>query len=274
MKGEKIYKILLEGIGLLLSLVVLVPVYFVVINSFKTPNEAADMMITWPSKFQIFENYRAVYVEGHILRALINSSIITGASVALIIIVASLTGYVLQRRKDRYTNFLNFMVLAGLIVPPAMVPTYWVLKLLHVNGTVLSVILMEAVLGFSFSVLIYKGFFTTIPREIDEAALVDGCGGLRLFYTIIFPLLKPVTTTIAVIQCISIWNDFNIPMYFLSSSSNTTLPITVFLFFGKYLSNWNLVFADVVIIAIPVTIVYLLAQKYIIDGMTAGSLKG
>lgn len=274
MKRKKFHKIIMEAIGLLLSLIVLVPVYFVVINSFKTPNEAADMMITWPSEFQIFENYKTVYVEGNILTALTNSSIITAASVALIIIVASLTGYVLQRRKDRYSNFLNFMILAGLIVPPAMVPTYWVLKLFHVNGTVLSVILIEAVLGFSFSVLVYKAFFTTIPKEIDEAAFVDGCGGLKLFYTIIFPLLKPVTTTIAVIQCITVWNDFNIPMYFLSSSSNTTLPITVFLFFGKYLSNWNLVFADVVIIAVPVTIVYLLAQKYIIEGMTAGSLKG
>lgn len=274
MKGKRINKIIFEVVALLLTLIILVPVYFVVINSFKTPNDAADMMITWPSKFQIFENYKSVYVEGNILTALINSSIITAASVALIIIVASLTGYVMQRRKDRYSNFLNFMILGGLIVPPAMVPTYWVLKLFHVNGTVLSVILMEAVLGFSFSVLIYKGFFNTIPKEIDEAALVDGCSGLRLFFTIIFPLLKPVTTTIAVIQCIAIWNDFTIPMYFLSNSSNTTLPITVFLFFGKYLSNWNLVFADVVIIAIPVTIVYLLAQKYIIDGMTAGSLKG
>ncbi|HEY5584021.1 MAG TPA: carbohydrate ABC transporter permease [Ruminiclostridium sp.] len=213
-------------------------------------------------------------MEGHILIALINSTIITAASVALIIIIASLSGYVLQRRKDKYSNFFNFLVLGGLIVPPAMVPTYWVLKLFNVNGTVLSVILMEAVLGFSFSVLIYKGFFTTIPKEIDEAALVDGCSGLRLFFTIIFPLLKPVTTTIAVIQAISIWNDFTIPMYFLSSSSNTTLPITVYMFFGKYQSSWNLVFADVVIIAIPMTIVYLLAQKYIIDGMTSGSLKG
>lgn len=274
MKRKESNKIIIEVVALLLTLIFLVPVYFVVINSFKTPNDAADMMITWPSKFQIFENYKTVYLEGNILSAFINSCIVTVGSVTLIVIVASLAAYVLQRRKDKYSNFFNFMILAGLIVPPAMVPTYWVLKIFHVNGTVLSVILMEAVLGFSFSVLIYEGSLNTIPKEIDEAALMDGCSSLRLFFKIIFPLLKPVTTTVAMIQGVAIWNNFTIPMYFLSDSSKTTLPITVFMFFGKNLSSWNLVFADVVIIALPVTLVYLKAQKYIINGMTAGSLKG
>ena len=110
---------------------------------------------------------------------------ITVGSVALIVITAGLTGYVLQRRKDKYTKVLSFLILAGLIVPPSMIPTYWVVKVLHLNGTLLAVILLEAVLGFSFAVILYQAFFNTIPKEIDEAASVDGCSGLKLFFIII-----------------------------------------------------------------------------------------
>jgi raffinose/stachyose/melibiose transport system permease protein len=277
MKSSQKNGIGLEIIGLLLSFIVLIPVYFVVVNSFKTVNDAADMLLTWPNKFQLLQviaNYQQVFVDGNIISAFINSTIITTCAVAVIIFASAMAGYVMQRKSGKLSTFFSFIVLAGLIVPPAIVPTFWVLKLLHVNGTFLSVIFMQAAIGFPFSTLLYKGFCKTVSKEIDEAAFIDGCSGMRHFFNIIFPLLTPVTTTIALIQFIIIWNDFTIPLYFLSSADSTTLPVTVFMFFGKYVSSWNLVFADVVLIALPVTILYLLAQRFIIEGMAAGAIKG
>lgn len=277
MKSTPKNSIGLEIIGLLLSLTVLIPVYFVVVNSFKTVNDAADMLLTWPNKFQLSQvifNYQQVFVDGNFISAFINSTIITTCAVAVIIIASAMAGYVMQRKSGKLGTFFSFIVLSGLIVPPAIVPTFWLLKLLRLNGTFLSVILMQAAIGFPFSTLLYKAFCKTVPKEIDEAAFIDGCSGMRHFFGIIFPLLTPVTTTIALIQCITIWNDFTIPLYFLSSAASTTLPVTVFMFFGKYVSSWNLVFADVVLIALPVTILYLFAQRFIIEGMAAGAIKG
>lgn len=271
MNKHKAGRLMLEFFTILLTLIILVPLYFVVVNSFKTSNDAADMLLSWPSTFQIIENYTKVIIEGNILRSFANSTVITVMSVAIIVVITSMAGFVLQRRTSR---FLDLVILSGLIVPPAMVPTYWVFKLLHMNSSFQGVILLFSALGFSFSTILYKGFFSTVPRELDEAAIVDGCGRLRLFFYIVLPILKPVTVTIIIVQVVTVWNDFTIPLYFLSSYEKMTLPMTVYLFFGKFSSSWNLVFADVVIIALPVLIIYLAAQKYIIAGMTAGAIKG
>lgn len=269
----KIGKLLVEIFAVSLTLLVLVPFYFTLVNSFKSSTEAAWMQISLPKTFHILENYKEVFIRGNLIRALWNSTLITVCSIAVLVVISSMAAFVLQRRKDRFTRVLDFFVLAGLIVPPAIVPTLWTLRILHIDRTKLSLILIEAVISFSFAALLYKGFFSTIPQEIDEAAIVDGCGNWRMFFQIILPLLMPVTITITIISGINIFNDFINPLYFLSGAKNATMQLTIYYFTGQYNSDWNLVFADIVLISLPPLIFYLFMNKKIIDGMVAGSIK-
>ncbi|MNN66497.1 Inner membrane ABC transporter permease protein YcjP [compost metagenome] len=134
--------------------------------------------------------------------------------------------------------------------------------------------MMLGVTNFFFFVMLYTGFFKSIPRDIDESAVIDGAGPLTLFFKIIFPLLKPVTVTLIIITFMNVWNDFGITIYFLNSPSNYTITLTIYNFLGTYSSQWNLIFANIVVVSVPVVLLYLLLQNYIIDGMTAGSVKG
>lgn len=271
---NNIKKILIEILALILSLLILIPFYFALVNSLKSSNEAALMKITLPESIKFIENYKEVIVNGFIFQSFFNSILITVFSATILILISSMAAFVLQRRKSGASSVMDFFVLAGLIVPPAIVPTIWVMQFLHISNTKLSVILIETVLQFSFATLLYKSFFSTIPKELDEAAVVDGCGRFRMFLSVIFPLLKPVTVTVLIITGINIFNDFTIPLYFLNGMKNTTIQLTVYYFFGKYNSDWNLVFADIILITIPPMIFYLFFNKKIIAGMTAGAIKG
>lgn len=185
-----------------------------------------------------------------------------------------MTGYVLQRRTGRGANTLKFLVLTGLMIPPAIVPTIWVLQSTGLFKTIPGIVLVETALHFSFATLLYMGFMATIPREIDEAALIDGCGRFRLFFQIIFPLLKPVTSTIIILTSIGIYNDFENPLYFFPGAKNATVQLTLYNFKGMYATSWNLVFADVLLISLPPLILFIFFNKKIIAGMTSGSVKG
>jgi len=276
--NKKILKqVIIETFAVLVSLVVFgIPFYFVVINSFKTSAEAAEMSMAWPKTFQIVENYKEVLAtqNGIVIRAFFNSTIITLGSILVLIIVCSMAGFVLQRRNDKASPFINFLVLAGLMIPPAVVPTIWVLNKLALFKTFTGMILVEVALNFPFCTLLYKAFTATIPKEIDEAAIVDGCGPVRLFFQIIFPLLKSVTATVIVLTSVNVFNDFVNPLYFLPGARNATVQLTLYNFTGQYLSSWNLLFADVVLISIPPLILFILFNKKIVAGMVAGSVKG
>lgn len=254
-----------------------IPFYFVIINSFKSSSKAADMTMAWPDTFHIIENYTAVLLasDGMLIRAFYNSTLLTVFSLAGLVFVSSLAGFILQRReKSRGTAGLNFLVLAGLMIPPAVVPTIWVLNTLGLFKTLPGLTLVEIALHFPFCAILYKAFTATIPRDIDESAFMDGCGGFKLFTYIIFPLLKPVSSTIVIIQSVSIFNDFVNPLYFLPGAENATVQLTLYNFMSMYLTQWNLLFADVVLISIPPLILFLFFNKRIVAGMTAGAVKG
>lgn len=275
-KNRKIRLIIYDILGVLLtSVIFLIPFYFLVNSSFKSVKEAYRMELNLPSSFHIIENFKEVLQvqNGIVIRAFLNSLIITIFSVLGLVIVCSMAGFVIQRRKNRLSGLWNFMILLGLIVPPAIVPTIWVLNALNIFGSLPSMILLEIAFFFPFSTLMYKGFMTTIPKEIDEAAILDGCGGLRLFFQIIFPLLKPVNITIIVLTAVFVYGDFMNPLYFLPGPRNATVQLTLFYFMGQYASEWNLLFADVVLVTIPPLILFLFLNRQIIAGMIAGSLK-
>lgn len=272
-----VYYNLFELLGLLLAFFLyLIPFYFVIINSFKTKREAGLMNISWPSTFQIAENYRTVITNNRsaLLVAFKNSIIITAFSLLVMILVCSMAGFVLQRRRDKLSTAANFALLTGLMIPPAIVPTIWVMKAIGIYKSIPGMVLIEVALNCSFSCILYRGFMGSIPREIDEAAVIDGCGPLGLYSRIIMPLLKPVTATIIVLSTINIFNDFVNPMYFLPGTRNITVQQTLYNYSGQYANDYNLLFADVMLITIPPLLLFIFFNKQIVSGMVAGAIKG
>jgi len=274
--SRTVKRILIEGTAVLMSVVVFwVPFYYVIINSFKTVSEAADMSIAWPKTFQVAANYAAVLgaQNGMVIRAFINSTILTALSIAVTVLVCSMTGFVMQRRTSRISPLINFLVLAGLMIPPSIVPTIWILRGVGLFKTLAGIVLVEVALGLPFAALLYRGFMVTVPREIDEAAIIDGCGGFQLFFRVILPLLKPVTSTVIVLSAVAVFNDFVNPLYFFPGAKNATMQLTLYNFMTMYVTQWNLLFADVVLISIPPLVLFIFFNKRIVAGITAGAVK-
>ena len=266
-----------EAMALFVAAVLyLVPFYFVIINSFKTRGEAAQMNIAWPTEFRIVENYREVLTanKGIVIRAFYNSTVITLCSIVMMIVVCSMAGYVLHRKRDRVGVVANFIVLTGLMIPPAIVPTIWVMRGIGIYKTLWGMVLVEVALNCSFACILYRGHTATIPRETDEAAIIDGCSPRRLFWQVIFPLMKPVTATVIVMSSVTIFNDFVNPLYFLPGARNATVQLTLHIFNSQYSSDWNLLFADVMLITLPPLILFIFFNKRIVSGMVAGAIKG
>ena len=267
---------LADALAILFAAVVYcVPFYFVILNSFKTRAEASLMNIHWPSAFPIAENYKKVLDtnNGIVLRAFGNSIVITLFSILMMVAVCSMAGYVLQRKRDRIGTFANFIVLTGLMIPPAIVPTIWVMQGIGIYKSIGGMVLIEVALNLSFACILYRGFMASIPRELDEAAVIDGCGPLRMFWQVILPLLQPVTATVIVLSAVTIFNDFVNPLYFLPGTKNATVQQTLYNFNGQYGSDWNLLFADVMLITVPPLLLFIFFNKKIVSGMVAGAIK-
>lgn len=273
MKQKKWGDIAIEILMWVFSILIIYPLLMVIITSFKTKAEANVLNISLPKEW-MFVNYLQVIEEGRIIRSFWNSTLITTFSVLLIIVLTSMLSFILMRRRGNLEmNIYRFMMF-GIIAPFAALPTVQLLKMMHLHGTKFALILVYGALFMPFSTMLYSSFIVGIPRELDEAAVIDGCSGFKLFSTIIFPLLLPVTATVGILNFMWVWNDFQYPMYLLNSSKNWTLPMSVFSFFGQYNRSWHLVSADMVLVSLPVILLYLFAQRFIISGMTAGAVKG
>lgn len=265
----------LSGI-LITSVIFLVPFAFIFTMAAKSEQEANLLLFTWPTDFQLWTNLVEVFQarDYMLIIAFINSTILTVASVAGMVILGSMIAFVLDRRRSRINPLINGLVLAGLIIPPAVVPTIWVMQGLGIFKTLPGLIMIEVAFGLSFTVLTMRAFVATIPKELDEAAIVDGAGPLRLFFRVIFPLLRSVIVTIIVVQSIFVFNDFQNPLYFLPGDQNATVQLTLFNFQSQSATSYNLLFANILVITIPMLIVYLFFQRQIVAGMTSGAVKG
>jgi raffinose/stachyose/melibiose transport system permease protein len=270
-KAKRINR-LLEILLWLCSIVTIYPLLMLLMTSFKTKAEAAYLNIRLPKEW-LFSNYLEV-LKANFFRSFGNSVFITGVSVFLILLLSSVLSFVLVRRDTRGSRLSYKLLSFGIIAPFAAMPTIQLLRVVHLYGSMMGLCLVYTALYMPFTVMVFAGFIKGIPRELDEAAVLDGIGGFRLFFTIIFPLLKPVLATAGVLNFMWVWNELQIPMYLLNSSTKWTLPLSVFNFYGQYSRSWNLVCADVVLVSLPVVIIYMFAQKYIVSGMTAGAVKG
>ena len=260
----------------IVGILFLVPFTFILIIASKTQKEAGLLQFSWPSKFLLFENIREVltFGNGRMFLAFWNSTILTVFSVVLIVILSALTAYVMQRRQDRIASIASTIMLAGLIIPPAVVPTIFVLQWLGIYKTIFSLVMVEVALQIPFALLVFRAFIASIPREIDEAAIIDGASPLQVFFSIILPLLWPAVITVIVITAVTIYNDFTLPLYFLPGAKNVTVQLTLFSFRSQFAQQWNLLFADVAVITIPPLIMFMFFQRQIVSGMTAGAIKG
>jgi raffinose/stachyose/melibiose transport system permease protein len=273
MKKKVMKDRILEVFLWVLSLLVLIPFAIVILGSFKTQAEAGAFTLNLPSEW-VFSNYTEVIMEAKIFRALFNSLFIAALSVSICVIVSSMGAFVLARKRTKAAEYLYLFIYTGMVAPVQTIPTIRLMQLMHIYGGYTNVILLNAVFNIAFSVFLYTGFFKSIPREIDEAALIDGASQLNMFFKVIFPIAKPTTMTVATLIFLGIWNDINVPLYFLNDSSKWTMPMTVYQFFGLHYQSWNLVFANIVLIALPVFIIYIISQRYLVSGITAGAVKG
>ena len=274
MKKKTAYRnLLLEIVMILLSVMIVVPLLVVVFGSFKTAPEAGQFNFMLPKRW-ILTNYREVIEKAHLLLAMKNSTLITVSVVVVTTFVCLLGAFVIARRKDKLSRFLNTFFSLGLIVPMSIVPTILLLQYLHLNNTKTGMICVLVGSNISWGMFLMTNFVDTIPKELDEAAFVDGCRAWQLIWYVILPLLRPVMMTNIVIIGMSAWNDLQTPLYLLNSSKNITMPLTVYNFKGMYFSEWNLIFADMVLVALPMVILYIICQRYIVAGITAGAVKG
>jgi raffinose/stachyose/melibiose transport system permease protein len=263
--------------AIVVSLVVfVVPFAFILLTALKTRQDAADLAFTWPRQFQFVQNFiDVVQARDYLLIiAYINSTILTVGSVSILVVLSAMVAYVLQRRKTRWNGLINFLVLSGLIMPPAVVPTIWVLQKLGLFRTMPGLILIEVAFHVAFCVLLFRAFISSIPKELDEAAVIDGASPLRLFFRVIFPLLRSVIITIVLVESVNIFNDFVNPLYFLPGEQNATVQLTLFNFSSQFTTQYNLLFMDILLITIPPLILYVFFNRQIVAGMTSGAVKG
>jgi raffinose/stachyose/melibiose transport system permease protein len=260
----------------IISIVFVVPFVFILLTAAKTRQEAALFEFSWPSKFQLLENIRDVMVFGNnrMFLALWNSTLLTVGSVTLIVLFSALVAFVMQRRGDRVASVVSSVMLAGLIIPPAVVPTIFLLQWIGLYKTLLGLIMVEVAYTMPFAILIFRAFMASIPRELDEAAIMDGASPLRVFFSIILPLLQPAIVTVVVTSSVAIFNDFVGPLYFLPGSQNVTAPLTLFSFISQFSSQWNLLFADVIVVTLLPLIIFIFFQRQLVSGMTGGAIKG
>lgn len=256
-----------------LAIVFLLPLFALINLSLKAPHNGSGAFEI-AGRYSL-ENFGRAWVDGRLGPALLNSAVVAVVSILLILAVACLAAYPLARLGSRWSRgtFLLFMV--GLVIPAQLgvLPLFLSMRDLGLNGSLTSVILAGAGSSIPFAVFIITMFLRDSPTDFEEAAALDGCGPLRTFWHIVVPLLRPAIGTVAILNVISIWNSFFIPLLFLSGTGNETLPVRISGFVRTYFADWPAVFAALVISAAPILIAYFLLQKYIIQGF-AGGLKG
>lgn len=273
MKRKKIGTAVLAVFLWLLAIVILIPIAIIFLNSFKTQGEALTMQLTLPTEFH-FENYSQVAKQTNIIGAFGNSVLISVSTVIISIFGASMGAFVMSRRRTKGLKRVYLYFLVGLVAPLNMVPAIRMLQTFNLMNTRIGLILLYSALVLPLTMFLYYGFIGTVPKDLDEAAIIDGCNARQLFFRVVFPLLKPVTVTVGILNFMAAWNDFITPFYIMSSSKKMPMTTMIYSLYGTFQRSWNLVCAMMMMIIIPIMIVYLFGQKYIISGMTAGAVKG
>lgn len=255
------------------SLIVLAPIYLVFANALKTSADANSMSAEPPLSPQ-WANFGTVVDQGKLLTAFFNSVLYSFGGTILAVLLSALAAYVLARRRTRRHAIIYLLLIMGIAVPTNFVTLTKVMQFTHLIDTQFGLILLYAATQIPFNVFLIYAFIDSLPRELDEAAVLDGCSPIRAFGSVMLPMLMPVLVTCGVLDILNVWNEFLMPLYFLSNSDHWPMTLSVYNFFGQYQANWALVSADVVLTILPVILVYIVAQRWILAGMSAGAVKG
>ena len=269
---------LLKSVGVnilawLLSLLLLAPLLLILLNSFKTSAAASEMNLALPASLE-WSNYSVVIEKGKLGITVLNSLCYSVSSVLLCTLLSAMASYVLSRNRKKLHRFLYMFIVLGIAMPINFVTLMTVMQTVNLMNSRIGIVLLYTATQIPFNIFLIHSFVSKIPEDIDEAAIIDGASALGMFVRIVLPLLKPVLVTVMVLTFLNTWNEFVMPLYFLDSSDKWPMTLAVYNFFGMYFKDWNLVCADIVLTSAPVILVYLLGQKYIVSGMTAGAVKG
>ncbi|MGV8145310.1 MAG: carbohydrate ABC transporter permease [Alkaliphilus sp.] len=266
---------ILSVVAIIASAIFLSPLFIVFTNSFKTRKGIFLDVLSLPfGEFFNPINYVIAFERLNFLNAFKNSMLITVISVVVIIIFTSSAAWMLVRTKSKMSTFIFFMFAGAMLVPfqSVMLPLVrWmgILGFLNPRG----LIFMYLGFGSSLSIILYHGFIKNIPKELEEAATIDGCNKFQVFWYIVFPLLKPITMTVAILNAMWIWNDFLLPQLVINRAEWHTIPLRMFFFFGRFAKEWDLGLAGLTISMLPIVIFYIFAQKHIVKGLMEGSIK-
>lgn len=260
----------------LMAAIFLFPFLISILLAFKSKQETTASVLALPKTLH-WENFTEAIEKANIFRSMANSIVITAFSVILVLIVASMAGYAIGRQynKKGYRIYESILT-ASMMIPfqTLMIPLYKMFRSCGLLNTLQGDILLIAGINMPFAIMMYIGFVRTLPIELEEAAMLEGCTQFNIFKSIIFPLLKPITVTIAVLDALWAWNDFNASLLVLQKNEVKTIPMQQYVFFGEHSADYNMAFAAAIISMIPVVIFFIFMQKHIEDGMTAGAVKG
>ncbi len=272
-RKKKALSILKNVVLIILAVIYMIPIAMMLLGSFKDAGQAMAFDLSWPKTFHP-ENYLYVIENGKVISGYINNIIYTVGATVFTIVCGSFAGIIIGRRNDSSCVGLYYYFLLGLTITIQTASEFALLKALHIYGSRFSIIAIYVALRMPFTVMTYSSFIKGISKEIDEAAMIDGTTPTQLIVQILMPILKPITATNIVLSAINCWNQFMVPLYYLNSGDKWPITLSVYNFFGMEARNWNYVFAILTLTVIPIVIVFLCFQKYIVEGMTSGAVKG
>ena len=255
------------------SLIALAPIYIVFVNALKTQPEASSMGVELPVNPQ-WGNFGTVIDQGKLVTAFFNSMLYSFGGTVLAVLLSALAAYVLARHRTKRNQIIYLLLIMGIAVPTNFVTLMKVMQITHLINSQIGMVLLYAATQIPFSVFLIYAFLDSVPKELDEAAFIDGCSPIRTFISIILPMLTPVLVTCGILSILNIWNEFLMPLYFLNSTDSWPMTLAIYNFFGQYQSDWSLVSADVVLTILPVILIYVVAQRWILSGVSAGAVKG
>lgn len=273
---KKSSRILILLIGIALALVFLFPVYILVMNSFKSLTDIYRDILAFPVGDMVtFANYLDAFTRLDYVRSFFNSLLITGSGTVCILLFSSMAAWVLARNKSRTSQIIFMVFSVSMLVPFQCV----MLPLIAEMGSInmlnrAGLVFMNVGFASGFAILMFHGFINNVPVELEYAAAIDGCPRWKTFFVIVMPLMKSVYATVAVLNAMTLWNDYLLPSLTINKDGMQTLPLKTYLFFGQFAKRWDLGTAGLVIVMLPVIIFYIVCQKYIIKGVTEGAVKG
>ncbi len=267
--------IILLIIVTIIAILFAIPIYLIIVNSFKPYAEIFMNPLNLPKDFT-FDNFINVWNETNFIRHFFNTLISTAVGLTISVTVSAMAAYKMSRVKTKLSKFLFVYFTTSMLLPfeVIMLPLVQLLKDFHMLNNLFALGIIQASTTIAFSVFLYHGFIKSIPIQLDEAARIDGCGEVRLYTSIIFPLMKPITATVVILNTLGYWNSFLLPLLTLTADEVKTLSLFAYSFLGQYSSNYDMQLPAVILTGIPLVVFYLILQKYIVKGLAAGSVKG